>query len=482
MLGSLRKFSGSIYAKILLGIVVVPFVFLGFGGSFLAGNKNTILTIDKEKYPIQDFRFYISRATSNNQKISSNQIDGMLYTYIGDKLVEKEIEYFQINLSDESLSKLIKHQKDFKRDGKFSRMEYEKFLLKQNISSVLFEEQLKKHEKKKQFVEFIRGGILPSEFLVNTSYDKINQKRNIQVINLNNIFKLKLNFTDNEIQEYYQKNQNNFAEIYKHVNVLELTPKKLIGLEEFNNSFYNKIDDIDELILESANLEFIIQKFNLEPSKTFVFNDLGNDINSKKINTLPDVLIKKVFDLNATETSVLIENKNKFFIFEIIKVENMEKGIKNEAIRKKVISGLKTNFKRKSISEIISKVNSGNFNKKEFDKFSNEKKSPSKLISLSNVNENSIFKGDLLNQIYASPEKKVIVVYDINLEDIFLVYIEKIEHVKIDEKSKEYKKYVNLSKNEITNNLFNTYDRYIKKRYKIDINYEALKTIKNSFN
>ena len=34
----------------------------------------------------------------------------------------------------------------------------------------------------------------------------------------------------------------------------------------------------------------------------------------------------------------------------------------------------------------------------------------------------------------------------------------------------------------ITNELYNTYDNYIKKRYKIDINYQALDLVKNSFN
>ena len=45
-----------------------------------------------------------------------------------------------------------------------------------------------------------------------------------------------------------------------------------------------------------------------------------------------------------------------------------------------------------------------------------------------------------------------------------------------------YQKYLNLSKNKITNELYNTYDNYIKKRYKIDINYKALDIVKNYFN
>ena len=50
MLASIRKFSTSIYAKILLGIVVIPFVFWGMGSSFGGGNKNIVVVIEKEKY------------------------------------------------------------------------------------------------------------------------------------------------------------------------------------------------------------------------------------------------------------------------------------------------------------------------------------------------------------------------------------------------------------------------------------------------
>ena len=71
---------------------------------------------------------------------------------------------------------------------------------------------------------------------------------------------------------------------------------------------------------------------------------------------------------------------------------------------------------------------------------------------------------------------------DISLSENLLIYINNIEHAAIKENSEEYQKYLDLSKNKITNELYNTYDNYIKKRYKIDINYQALDSVKNSFN
>ena len=79
-------------------------------------------------------------------------------------------------------------------------------------------------------------------------------------------------------------------------------------------------------------------------------------------------------------------------------------------------------------------------------------------------------------------KKKVAVVSDINFLENYLVYIDEIENVNISDTSKEYLKYLDLSKNKITNELYNTYDNYIRKRYKIDINYQALDIVKNRFN
>ena len=73
MLDSIRRFSNTIYAKILLGIVVIPFVFWGMGDTFSGGNKNIVVTIDKDKYSTQEFVNFIKMY----QMVDQNNIDNM---------------------------------------------------------------------------------------------------------------------------------------------------------------------------------------------------------------------------------------------------------------------------------------------------------------------------------------------------------------------------------------------------------------------
>ena len=220
MLGSIRKFSTSIYAKILLGIIVIPFVFGGMGTSFTGGNKNVIVQIDKEKFSTQDFANFVNIYRSSNEKVNSQEIDQLLSVFIGNKLIEKEYNDFGIKLSDVSLSKLIKIQKEFKKENEFSRTEYEKFLISNNLDAVNFEKNLANQEKKKQLLNIIGGGIVPSKFLVNNIYNKINQKRKIELINLNDAFVKELEFTDEKIKSYYEKNKEKYIEIFKSVKII----------------------------------------------------------------------------------------------------------------------------------------------------------------------------------------------------------------------------------------------------------------------
>jgi peptidyl-prolyl cis-trans isomerase D len=119
MLSSIRKFSTSWYAKILLGIIVIPFVFWGMGGVFTGGNKNVVVVIDKDKFSTQEFANFVRSQHTANEKINSERIDQFLSTFIGSKLIEKEYNNFGIKLSDNSLSKLIKIQKEFKKKKNF---------------------------------------------------------------------------------------------------------------------------------------------------------------------------------------------------------------------------------------------------------------------------------------------------------------------------------------------------------------------------
>ena len=207
--------------------------------------------------------------------------------------------------------------------------------------------------KKKQLFDFIGGGIIPTKFLVNITYDKINQKRNIQVINLNDVLKKKLNFTEDQIESYLKQNKDAFKDIYKSVRFIKLNPKNLTGNDEFNDLFFQKIDEIDDLIVDWKNLDIILNRFNLEPATPATFNKSDMNKNSQKVNDFPAELIKNVFSINETEPTALITQKDNYFIIEVTKTENIQRKITDVSVKKEILLKLEKQERRKFISKII---------------------------------------------------------------------------------------------------------------------------------
>jgi len=481
MLGSIRKFSTSIYAKILLGIVVIPFVFWGMGSSFRSGSSNVIVVIDKEKFSTEEFGNFIN-SYQVGKKINSEKIDELLSIFIGNKLIKNEYDRYDIKLSDKSLSKLIKIQKEFKKDNKFSRSKYEKFLITNNLDAVSFENNLSNQEKRKQLLSIIGGGIVPSKYMVNDVYNKINQKRKIELININDVIEKEVIYSEDKIKTYYESNKKKYIEIYKSVKILEINPKNLIGIDEFNSVFFKMLDEIHDLLIQGEKLDLLINKYNLSKPNVIKINKLGQDLNYKKIDKISKEIISNIFSMTNESPIALVETNDKYYIVEIFKTENIQKKIDNE----NVIVDIKANLQyleiRRLMTQIVAKINQKKFLKIDFDNFSKNQNVSIQKITLDNLNDAKTLDDHVVSKIYTFPEKEVNLIFNAELTENFLVYIDEVMNASIDENSDEYEKYFNLSKISITSGLFNTYDKYLKEKYKIDINYKALKTIKDYFN
>ena len=108
--------------------------------------------------------------------------------------------------------------------------------------------------------------------MVNDIYNKINQKRKIEYINLNDVFKNEFIFSDDIIKTYYENNKDKYIENYKSVKILEINPKKLIGSDDFSNIFFEKLDEIHDLIINGEKLDSIIREYNLDKADIFKIN------------------------------------------------------------------------------------------------------------------------------------------------------------------------------------------------------------------
>ena len=155
MATSIGKLSKSFFLKLFVGIIILPFVFWGMGDVFRGGNQNVIATIDSNKVSTQEFVDYINRLNLNEEQkkniLKTDLIEQILSDYIGKKVMSLEIEKLGIVISDNTLRNIIKNDKLFFKDDKFSRTQYEKFLIQSGITAPQFEENIVEQEKEGSF-------------------------------------------------------------------------------------------------------------------------------------------------------------------------------------------------------------------------------------------------------------------------------------------------------------------------------------------
>ena len=175
MISRLRSFSGSKLAGVIVGIIIIPFVFWGMGSVFSGGNTNNIAKINNESISTQDFVDHLNKLELDNAKIKkeidNNILEKILLELVNNKILDMEIENLQVTMSETSLVKKIKSNEAFTdKNKKFSRIKYEKFLLSKNMSASEFEMRLKKNELQKKLFYYIGGGIKSPFFATNNVF------------------------------------------------------------------------------------------------------------------------------------------------------------------------------------------------------------------------------------------------------------------------------------------------------------------------
>ena len=116
MVTSIGKISKSFFVKLLVGIIILPFVFWGMGDVFRGGNQNVIATIDSKKISTQEFVNYLNRLNLNEEQIKNlpktDLMEKILSEYIGrstNNIAEySAIKYALIKASDPGSSRYEK--------------------------------------------------------------------------------------------------------------------------------------------------------------------------------------------------------------------------------------------------------------------------------------------------------------------------------------------------------------------------------------
>ena len=471
MISSLRNFAKTKFAGLLVFIMIIPFVFWGMGGMFSSGNTNNIAKVNEKNISTEEFIDYLNNSGVPQEYIRENLdkeiIQELLAGLISSTLLDLEIEKLNISISKDTLLKQIKTNKNFlDENGNFQRIKYEKFLLENNQSAAGFELRLKKREEQKNLFDYIGAGTISPKFLSKKLFIEENKKLEIEFLNLKNLYAKKEEITDREINEFIKKNNDQLKVEYIDFNYVVLNPKNLIGTDDFNQTFFDKIDEIDIDISNEIDFKSIVSNLDIEPIdvKNFKFSKDKNEIE------------KKIFELRKNKID-LFENENDYILYEIQNIDQREADINDQEIKSEIIDILVQKSKFDYNQQLLERINNKEFNRSEFSKIG---KDSIQKIELNSIRDNKKFEINSVKLLYSLPINSFTLIND-EENNIYLAMIKNFRNENIDTSNDNFNEFINKQNSNNKKSILKSYDMLLSDKYNITLNQKTIERVKNYF-
>ena len=481
---SIGKLSKSFFLKLLVGIIILPFVFWGMGDVFRGGNQNVIATVDSNKISTQEFVNYIRRLNLNEEQLKNlsktDLVEQILSDYIGKKVMSLEIKKLGVVVSDNALRDIIKNDKSFFKDEKFSRTEYEKFLIKSGITAPQFEASIVEQEKRRQFLSSLAGGIVIPEILVKMEFRKENQKKTIQYIDLEK-YHSKNKPSSESIKELYERNKNVFFSEFKSIRYAEIKPELVSGSSDYNENFFKQLDVIENNVLDGQSFEETAKVNNLKVIEINKINAKKENEEKNKVENIPDSLFKKIYNIRTLQSPEIINLENKYFLAEIQDEERKNKPMNDPEVLKALNAQLSFKKKIESNTSLAKDISLGAFDGENFKKFADDNGLVVKDYKISNLKQNDIFNEGLVKRIFLTQDGDINLITNSTLTKSFLISTKKTEYKKLDKKDNEFEQFEAKARLNLINKIYQSYDENANQKYKVEINQRTIDRVKNSF-
>jgi len=222
MLEKIRNNTQSTFAKVILGIIIVPFALFGIDSYLSSVGSNVYAAkVNSESISVKNFQDALIgvRNQMANQSLPPDSsafetpefkkaiLDGLITS----RLVNQEIKKSNFIISQAQLNSYILGMPAFQKNGKFDQDSYDQIAKNANLTPRKLDEEIRKDLAKQQvkdslskLIYALQNNIKP---LVNLAY----QKRDVSLLEMKlDDYKNKINITDEAISKFYKENISSF--------------------------------------------------------------------------------------------------------------------------------------------------------------------------------------------------------------------------------------------------------------------------------
>lgn len=365
MLSLMRKYASTWMIKVVLGAIVVVFVFWGVG-SYRSQRASTVAVVNGQSILIEEYQQAYDNIIEQLRRSFGNNLDDNLLEQFQVKqqaldglidqiLMLQEADKLHFDVSDEDLAKAITRIAAFQRNGVFDQRLYQRMLNSNRLTPETFEKTHRNSMQIDKLRQFITGSIKvsdseirewfnwenasvniryalfdPESFKtisfsdeeIDTFFDKYKsdykteKKKKARFVRFNpEDFRSRVKLAKNAVVDYYEENFEAFK-IPKTVEVRHILLKVLPeDKPEVVEAKKKQSLDIRKMALDGKDFAELAKQYSEGPSK-----DIGGKIGPFKKEEMVAPFAEKAFELNIGEISEPVKTR---FGWHIIKVEKI---------------------------------------------------------------------------------------------------------------------------------------------------------------
>jgi peptidyl-prolyl cis-trans isomerase D len=250
VLQSIRERLTGILAFFILGILVIPFAFVGVNSYFTSGNENVVARVNDEDITLAQFTQSYTNYRQRMQSIMGaaydpEQFDTLiarrehLDALINQAVLAQAVDGIGLDVTDERLAREIRELPAFQLDGEFNADLYQNRLTSQGMSVPGFEREMRTQIVMGQ----LPNGIMSSSFATPTELQEYvrlqDQRRTFRSVPVRPADDPEApDPAESDIQDYYEQNAAEFrSEEMVVIEYLELSPVDTRSGAELDDEF-----------------------------------------------------------------------------------------------------------------------------------------------------------------------------------------------------------------------------------------------------
>ncbi|EKO3925156.1 peptidylprolyl isomerase [Vibrio metschnikovii] len=263
MMERLREGVNSIAVKIILGLIILSFIFAGVGNYIVGGGNNAAAKVGKTEISRGEFE----QAYQNERNRMQSQLGdyfstlladptyvaslrrSVLDSMINDILIEQHAQSLGLRVSDNQVRQAIIAMPEFQSAGQFDQNIYQSALRRAGFTPDAFAEYMRRSLVRDQLV----AALQTSEFTLPGEVEGLSalvaQARDVRTITLPTTdFAKEIQLTDQEIEQYYQQNDDRYTRPEQmRISYIELSAQQLKQAititDEQTKAFYDAHQD-----------------------------------------------------------------------------------------------------------------------------------------------------------------------------------------------------------------------------------------------